>query len=55
MIKDKIRITDVARMKSKRKPIAMLTAYDYARIFDEAGVDVLLVAGCLVMVMKRIL
>jgi ketopantoate hydroxymethyltransferase len=42
-------------MKSKRKPIAMFTAYDYVRIFDEAGVDVLLVAGSLGMVMKGIL
>jgi ketopantoate hydroxymethyltransferase len=33
----------------------MLTALDCARIFDEAGVDVLLVTGSLGMVMKGIL
>jgi 3-methyl-2-oxobutanoate hydroxymethyltransferase len=42
---EKIRVTDLARMKAEHRPIAMLTAYDYpfARIFDQAGVDVLLV------------
>lgn len=35
----------VQKMKTSGKKIAMLTAYDYsfARIFDEAGIDVLLV------------
>ncbi|MFN5334522.1 MAG: 3-methyl-2-oxobutanoate hydroxymethyltransferase, partial [Bacteroidota bacterium] len=33
------------KMKEAGKKIAMLTAYDYsfARLFDEAGIDVLLV------------
>jgi 3-methyl-2-oxobutanoate hydroxymethyltransferase len=49
---EKIRIPDLARMKSARRPIAMLTAYDYpfARIFDLAGIDVLLVGDSLAMV-----
>lgn len=35
----------LAEMKARKEPIAMLTAYDYtfARLLDEAGVDVLLV------------
>ncbi len=48
----KVRITDLAAMKSARAPITMLTAYDapFARIFDEAGVDALLVGDSLAMV-----
>ena len=47
MAKDKVRVIDLARMKAERLPIAMLTAYDFpfARIFDAAGVDVLLVVA----------
>ncbi len=54
MEKEKIRITDLARMKAEGRPIAMLTAYDYpfARIFDHAGVDVLLVGDTLGMVVQ---
>ena len=54
MVKEKIRITDLKRMKAERRPIAMLTAYDYpfARIFDQAGVDILLVGDSLSMVVQ---
>ena len=54
MAKDKIRVTDVARMKAERTPITMLTAYDYpfARIFDQAGVDILLIGDSLGMVVQ---
>jgi 3-methyl-2-oxobutanoate hydroxymethyltransferase len=42
------------RMKANREPIACLTAYDYsfARLLDEAGVDVVLVGDSLGMVMQ---
>ncbi|HEY6417742.1 MAG TPA: 3-methyl-2-oxobutanoate hydroxymethyltransferase [Candidatus Binataceae bacterium] len=51
---DKFRVTDLARMKAARRPITMLTAYDFAfaRIFDQAGVDVLLVGDSLAMAMR---
>ncbi len=54
MSKDKVRITDLAAMKAEGRPIAMLTAYDFpfARIFDQAGVDVLLVGDSLGMVVQ---
>ena len=54
MSKDKVRVTDLAQMKAERTPIAMLTAYDFpfARIFDAAGVDVLLVGDSLGMVVQ---
>jgi 3-methyl-2-oxobutanoate hydroxymethyltransferase len=54
MAKEKVRVTDLARMKAEATPIAMLTAYDYpfARIFDLAGVDVLLVGDSLGMVVQ---
>ncbi len=46
---DKVRVPDLARMKALGRPITMLTAYDsvFARIFDEAGVDALLVGDSL--------
>lgn len=54
MANEKTRITDLARMKAARTPITMLTAYDFpfARIFDEAGIDVLLVGDSLGMVVQ---
>ena len=54
MSKDKVRITDLAMMKAEGRPIAMLTAYDFpfARIFDQAGIDVLLVGDSLGMVVQ---
>jgi hypothetical protein len=29
MTKEKVRVTDLARMKAERTPIAILTAYDF--------------------------
>ncbi|MGO9268483.1 MAG: 3-methyl-2-oxobutanoate hydroxymethyltransferase [Candidatus Binataceae bacterium] len=54
MKNDKVRITELARMKSAGTPITMLTAYDFpfARIFDQAGIDVLLVGDSLGMVVQ---
>jgi 3-methyl-2-oxobutanoate hydroxymethyltransferase len=54
MAKDKVRVTDLGRMKAEGAPIAMLTAYDFpfARIFDNAGVDMLLVGDSLGMVVQ---
>ncbi len=54
MDKDKVRVPDLPRMKAEGRPIAMLTAYDYpfARIFDQAGIDVLLVGDSLGMVVQ---
>jgi 3-methyl-2-oxobutanoate hydroxymethyltransferase len=54
MAQEKVRITDLPRMKAAGMPIAMLTAYDYpfARIFDQAGIDVLLVGDSLGMVVQ---
>ena len=54
MAKDKVRVTDLSRMKAEGMPIAMLTAYDFpfARIFDNAGVDVMLVGDSLGMVVQ---
>ena len=50
----KVRITDLAVMKTGGSPITMLTAYDapFARIFDEAGVDALLVGDSVAMVVQ---
>ncbi len=54
MNKDKVRVTDFARMKAEGRRMVMLTAYDYpfARIFDQAGVDALLVGDSLGMVVQ---
>jgi 3-methyl-2-oxobutanoate hydroxymethyltransferase len=54
MRKDKVRVTDLARMKAEGRPITMLTAYDFpfARIFDQADVDVLLVGDSLAMTVQ---
>src|ERR1700680_3448902 len=49
MTQEKVRVPDLARMKAARQPIAMLTAYDFpfARIFDNCGIDVLLIGDSL--------
>ena len=51
---DKLRVPHLARMKAAREPITMLTAYDFpfARIFDAAGVDLLLVGDSLGMAVR---
>src|SRR6201996_3438118 len=45
----KIRVPDLAPMKRRGERIVMLTAYDatMARLFDRAGVDILLVGDSL--------
>jgi 3-methyl-2-oxobutanoate hydroxymethyltransferase len=45
----KIRVPDLALMKERHEPIVMLTAYDatMARLFDQSGVDILLVGDSL--------
>ena len=50
---DKITVPEIITMKERREKITCLTAYDYsfARILDEAGVDILLVGdsvGCVI-------
>jgi 3-methyl-2-oxobutanoate hydroxymethyltransferase len=54
MAQEKVRITDLPRMKAAGTPITMLTAYDYpfAKIFDQAGVDILLIGDSLGMVVQ---
>jgi 3-methyl-2-oxobutanoate hydroxymethyltransferase len=51
---DKVRVPDFARMKAAGHPITMLTAYDFpfARIFDQSGVDALLVGDSLAMAVR---
>ncbi|SHE99501.1 3-methyl-2-oxobutanoate hydroxymethyltransferase [Alkalibacter saccharofermentans] len=53
-MKSKFSVDFFARRKDENKKISMLTAYDYstAKIFDEAGVDALLVGDSLGMVMQ---
>ena len=48
----KTNILDLARMKAEGAKIVMITAYDalFARIFDDVGVDVILVGDSLGMV-----
>jgi 3-methyl-2-oxobutanoate hydroxymethyltransferase len=45
----RVTVPSLAKRKSRGEPIAMLTAYDFtfARIFDAAGIDVLLVGDSL--------
>src|SRR5215468_11287963 len=54
MEKRKVTVPDVARMKSAGERITMVTAYDcaFARLLDEAGVDMLLVGDSLGMVVQ---
>ncbi|HEY2105094.1 MAG TPA: 3-methyl-2-oxobutanoate hydroxymethyltransferase [Candidatus Binataceae bacterium] len=54
MADEKIRVPHLARMKARRRKIAMLTAYDFtfARIFDQAGIDILLVGDSLGMTVQ---
>ena len=49
MARDKITILDIARKKESGEKIVMITAYDavFSRIFDEVGVDILLVGDSL--------
>jgi 3-methyl-2-oxobutanoate hydroxymethyltransferase len=49
----KVTILTVQKKKESRKPITMLTAYDYssALLVDEAGIDMILVGDSLAMVM----
>src|ERR1700748_1209883 len=48
-ISKRVRVPDLAGMKQRGERIVMLTAYDatMARLFDRAGVDLLLVGGSL--------
>lgn len=50
----KITTSTLQTMKAKGEPITMLTAYDatFARLFDEAGIDILLVGDSLGMVVQ---
>src|SRR5215475_8422406 len=50
----KVTIHTLRQMKERGEKIAMLTAYDatFARLFDEAGADVLLVGDSLGMVVQ---
>jgi 3-methyl-2-oxobutanoate hydroxymethyltransferase len=45
MSQDKVTILDLKKMKDEGRKITMITAYDYpfARIFSDAGVDVILI------------
>src|SRR5262245_66053494 len=45
----RVTVPSLARRKRRGEPISMLTAYDFAfaRIFDAAGIDVLLVGDSL--------
>lgn len=49
MARDKITILDIAPKKGSGEKIVMITAYDvvFSRIFDEAGVDIVLVGDSL--------
>lgn len=53
-MKDKVTIHTLKRQKQSGQKICMVTAYDatFARVFDEAGADVLLVGDSLGMVVQ---
>ncbi len=53
-MESKITVTSLLKMKQEGKKIVMLTSYDYlyAKIADEAGVDVLLIGDSLAMVVQ---
>nr|CRH07683.1 3-methyl-2-oxobutanoate hydroxymethyltransferase [Candidatus Magnetococcus massalia] len=53
-MKSRIRVPDLLRMKQQGQKITVLTAYDYtfARLVDEAGVDMVLVGDSLGMVVQ---
>ena len=50
----KVTVPEILKRKREKKKISMLTAYDYpfARILDEAGIDILLVGDTLGMVVQ---
>lgn len=52
MAEKRVTVTDIIKMKEAGKKIAMVTAYDYpfAKLVDEAGVDIVLVGDSLSMV-----
>src|SRR5437016_5746358 len=52
--KKKLTVPDIGRMKAAGERISMVTAYDcpFARLLDEAGVDILLVGDSLGMVVQ---
>src|SRR5437867_5094845 len=54
MEQKKVTVPDVLRMKAAGERITMVTAYDcaFARLLDEAGVDLLLVGDSLGMVVQ---
>jgi len=51
---EKVRVPDFRRMKKAGHPITMLTAYDFpfAKIFDNCGIDILLVGDSLAMTVR---
>jgi 3-methyl-2-oxobutanoate hydroxymethyltransferase len=53
-VKDKVTIHTLKRQKQNAQKICMVTAYDatFARLFDEAGADLLLVGDSLGMVVQ---
>src|SRR6059036_558460 len=54
MEQKKVTVPDILRMKPAGERITMVTAYDatFARLLDEAGVDILLVGDSLGMVVQ---
>jgi 3-methyl-2-oxobutanoate hydroxymethyltransferase len=53
-MQSRVTVTSLLKMKEEGKRIVMLTAYDYlfAKIVDEAGVDIILVGDSLAMVVQ---